>query len=289
LGQDGAKVWAGRSVWRSHGRRPLRSDRGPTNRGTCLAEAGYFGPRRGRTHISASTNASREWRDELDVAGSRSGVNEVWLSVVDRRITFGQLLGLGRQRDICHMTATEWLSAQDAQKTDGIALGPKNAGQAISEYPAKRTRQRGARTPRNGAGRNERMSKDTVGELEHKLAETCAHPSPSGAKSNERMTKETIVEAGKETDDPEGKYYWGRCPECDAQPAFVNIGRNHWFFCATHKVCWCVGSNLFSSWREETEERWQRNAEFLRGFQDVSEPWEQYFTNFNPRAVDDEP
>jgi hypothetical protein len=28
---------------------------------------------------------------------------------------------------------------------------------------------------------------------------------------------------------------------------------SHWMFCREHKTRWCIGSNLFSSWRHETE------------------------------------
>jgi hypothetical protein len=51
----------------------------------------------------------------------------------------------------------------------------------------------------------------------------------------------------------EGENYFGTCPHCHRSNGFINIGRSHWFFCDEHKVKWCVGSNLFSSWRSETE------------------------------------
>jgi hypothetical protein len=34
-------------------------------------------------------------------------------------------------------------------------------------------------------------------------------------------------------------------------------------------VCWCAGSNLFSSWREEDEETWRHNEEKLQNFRIV--------------------
>jgi hypothetical protein len=71
----------------------------------------------------------------------------------------------------------------------------------------------------------------------------------------------------REYDDSE-YIHFGKCPGCHAasQPDAAvnyNIGRTHWFACAEHRVCWCVGSNLFSGWKEETPEQWEANAAFL--------------------------
>ncbi len=48
--------------------------------------------------------------------------------------------------------------------------------------------------------------------------------------------------------------YFGGCPDCGDCDGYVNIGRSHWFLCDKHKVTWCVGSNLFSSWQHQTED-----------------------------------
>jgi hypothetical protein len=48
--------------------------------------------------------------------------------------------------------------------------------------------------------------------------------------------------------------HFGGCPECGGNEGWVNIGRSHWMFCKRHKLTWSVGSNLFSSWRGQTEE-----------------------------------
>lgn len=65
--------------------------------------------------------------------------------------------------------------------------------------------------------------------------------------------------------------YFGVCPKCLKNDGCVNVGRSHWFYCKEHRVCWCVGSNLFSSWRYETEaeqeEIWHRTIE---GCEDIS-------------------
>jgi hypothetical protein len=63
--------------------------------------------------------------------------------------------------------------------------------------------------------------------------------------------------------------HFGACPSCGQCDLSLNIGRNHWHACTVHKVRWCIGSNLFSSWREETEETWRVNAERLAGFTEI--------------------
>ena len=58
----------------------------------------------------------------------------------------------------------------------------------------------------------------------------------------------------------------GGCPECGREDGFVNDGRNHFFFCRTHRLLWYGGSNLFSSWRDESREeqaeQWRRVADY---------------------------
>ena len=52
---------------------------------------------------------------------------------------------------------------------------------------------------------------------------------------------------------------------------FANAGKSHVFYCKKHKKCWSIGSNLFSSWREQTEEERRRiwNEIGLEEFEDV--------------------
>jgi hypothetical protein len=47
------------------------------------------------------------------------------------------------------------------------------------------------------------------------------------------------------------------CPHCRNTDGYVNAGRTHWFRCDEHKTMWCAGSNLFSSWKEQTYEEQQ--------------------------------
>jgi hypothetical protein len=58
--------------------------------------------------------------------------------------------------------------------------------------------------------------------------------------------------------------YFGLCPHCHKTNGYINVGRSHWFLCDEHKVKWCAGANLFSGWREETEEE-QRRAYYAHG------------------------
>ena len=58
--------------------------------------------------------------------------------------------------------------------------------------------------------------------------------------------------------------YFGGCPECGQNDGYLNVGGNHWFVCDAHSTCWSVGYNLFSSWRDESEDVWQANEERLR-------------------------
>lgn len=62
--------------------------------------------------------------------------------------------------------------------------------------------------------------------------------------------------------------YFGGCPEC-GRNACVNNGRDHWLVCEEHKTRSLIGSNLFSSWRHETEADWERNRKLLSECEEV--------------------
>jgi hypothetical protein len=47
--------------------------------------------------------------------------------------------------------------------------------------------------------------------------------------------------------------FFGSCPHCKNADGYLNIGRGHWMFCDEHRTRWFIGTNLFSSWRDETE------------------------------------
>jgi hypothetical protein len=49
--------------------------------------------------------------------------------------------------------------------------------------------------------------------------------------------------------------FFGLCPYCHRGNGYANAGRSHRAYCREHKVSWLIGSNLFSSWRHETNEQ----------------------------------
>jgi len=59
---------------------------------------------------------------------------------------------------------------------------------------------------------------------------------------------------------------FGLCPECvaagiyGAKQTWRNVGRENYVCCDEHNVFWCLGSNIISSWRDESEELWQQNS-----------------------------
>jgi hypothetical protein len=61
----------------------------------------------------------------------------------------------------------------------------------------------------------------------------------------------------------------GGCPQCGDPGVYFNVGRDHWATCPDHKVKWFVGSNLFSAWRDETEEVWRRDTDELCAYRTV--------------------
>lgn len=76
--------------------------------------------------------------------------------------------------------------------------------------------------------------------------------------------------------------YFGGCPKCGKTDGYVNVGRSHWGVCDEHKTKWPIGANLFSSWKEETEKQWKRNANLLEGYTEV-EPLEADPKIFEPK------
>jgi len=63
--------------------------------------------------------------------------------------------------------------------------------------------------------------------------------------------------------------HWGGCPKCLSHDGYLNLDREHWFKCDSHRVRWLVGSNLFSSWRFESQADWWRNGDRLAGYRIV--------------------
>ncbi len=63
--------------------------------------------------------------------------------------------------------------------------------------------------------------------------------------------------------------YFGGCPFCGGSRGYLNIGPQQWFFCEEHSTKWLVEENLFSSWKEESEEDWQRHTAQLEHYAEV--------------------
>lgn len=64
-------------------------------------------------------------------------------------------------------------------------------------------------------------------------------------------------------------HLFGVCPHCGGSDGYVNLGRAHWHVCHKHRVKWCSGFNLFSSWRRETEADWRANREGIAAYEEV--------------------
>ena len=77
----------------------------------------------------------------------------------------------------------------------------------------------------------------------------------------------TSVAEAKQEEIPDS--HFGGCPQCGKSDCVRNIGRDHWFCCDEHKTKWCVGSNLFSGWREENEKIWDKNSALLANYTQV--------------------
>jgi hypothetical protein len=103
------------------------------------------------------------------------------------------------------------------------------------------------------------------------------------------MTAENIINFPKPGSRED---YFGVCPICRMQNGYLNDGRVHWFVCNTHMTKWCVGSNLFSSWRDETEEQHFAQVDKLTRYREVKEfhPMKpDIVPTGDARAVDDDP
>jgi hypothetical protein len=63
--------------------------------------------------------------------------------------------------------------------------------------------------------------------------------------------------------------HFGGCPHCGKTEGYMNVRSCHWFVCDAHKVCWSPAANIFSDWRQETEEVWRENARKLTAYREV--------------------
>jgi hypothetical protein len=61
------------------------------------------------------------------------------------------------------------------------------------------------------------------------------------------------------------------CPRCGWRSHYTNVGSTHYGMCDHCMVYWCIGSNLFSSWEEETPEDWERSKQTLSRYAPLKE------------------
>jgi hypothetical protein len=67
--------------------------------------------------------------------------------------------------------------------------------------------------------------------------------------------------------------YFGGCPTCGKNDGYLNAGRTHVFYCREHKVSWIFGANMFSSWKDETEEEQREKYKLIEDFERVEPLW----------------
>jgi hypothetical protein len=93
---------------------------------------------------------------------------------------------------------------------------------------------------------------------------------------------------------PQVECYFGGCPECGKTNGYINVQAAHWFVCDEHLTKWAAGWNLFSSWKEESEEEHRANARKLSGYRKVKplypdgEGYPDLFGRFVPTPEEEE-
>jgi hypothetical protein len=72
---------------------------------------------------------------------------------------------------------------------------------------------------------------------------------------------------------------FGLCPKCHKHDGYINVGRVQVFYCRNHRTKWWAGSNLFYSWREQTEDE-QRAVYNWLGFGSYREVKPYYYPRY---------
>ena len=98
-----------------------------------------------------------------------------------------------------------------------------------------------------------------------------------GSKRNAECASESLDLVLRDRDGQEPKKYCGNffLGECFAdikcryghKTRLFNVGRDHFVACDNCRTFIHVGSNLMSSWRQESEAEWARNKESVRGYE----------------------
>lgn len=82
----------------------------------------------------------------------------------------------------------------------------------------------------------------------------------------------------------EDEAYWGLCPICLHNNGYLNLRREHWYVCHEHRFRWCIGANLFSTWKFESPEDWAENWEIIKDYAEIEPVLPEF-----PNAGDEEP
>lgn len=67
-------------------------------------------------------------------------------------------------------------------------------------------------------------------------------------------------------------HYFGCCPRCHQEGRMIHVGRVEWCICEEHKIAWWIGSNLFSGWRDLTEEEHEANRALIERCEIIEPP-----------------
>ena len=72
-------------------------------------------------------------------------------------------------------------------------------------------------------------------------------------------------------DDPEPDHFHGcpRCPESQGPDDIYHAGKSHTGVCHTHRTSWWLGSNLISSWGDQTEDEQRERWNEIANYEDV--------------------
>lgn len=60
----------------------------------------------------------------------------------------------------------------------------------------------------------------------------------------------------------------GRCSVC-SEARLLHIGRDAWLFCDECQIRCKIGSNLLSTWRQESDRHWRARWGWLQFYRDV--------------------
>jgi len=62
---------------------------------------------------------------------------------------------------------------------------------------------------------------------------------------------------------------FGVCPKCFFVGECLHVGKSAWYCCPCCGVKWFVGENVFSDWRDMTDEEFKENSELLETYEIV--------------------